>query len=59
MRGRKPSGGPLPRSSLLAALLLAGCALAHPAVASEKEQDEDAAGLLENGALIACPEEAE
>ena len=45
MRERKPSGAPPPRSALLAALLLAGCALAHPAVASEREQGEDAAGF--------------
>jgi hypothetical protein len=45
MRERESSGQSLPRSALLAVFLLAGCALAHPAVASDKEQDEDVAGF--------------
>ena len=35
----------LPRSALLAAVLVAGCALAHPAAAAGKEQADDAAGF--------------
>jgi hypothetical protein len=44
VHGKRRSGGP-PRSALLATMLLAGCALAHPAAASGKEQEEDVAGF--------------
>lgn len=44
MHAKKRSRG-LPRSALLAAALVAGCALAHPAAAAGKEQEDDAASF--------------
>jgi hypothetical protein len=44
VHGKRRSGG-LPQSALLATILLAGCALAHSAAASGKEQEEDVAGF--------------
>jgi hypothetical protein len=44
VQGKKRRPGP-PRSALLAAVLVAGCALAHPAAAAGKEQEKDAASF--------------
>ena len=41
----KKSSRVLPRSALLAAVLVAGCTLAHSAAASGKEREDDAASL--------------